>query len=101
MRAIRHLLDCLRLSKAQFCCVGPLSVDRQGVASNCGLGCLPLPRHGLDHPAPFSAIMIVGALVLVELTAGMIEASMTRKASSPCTWSWSSPTLIAGLRLMP
>jgi hypothetical protein len=27
--------------------------------------------------APFSAIMIVGALVLVELTAGIIEASMT------------------------
>jgi hypothetical protein len=30
-----------------------------------------------------------------ELTAGMIEASMTRKASSPCTRSWSSTTLIA------
>ena len=32
---------------------------------------------GLDITAPFSAIMIVGALVVVELTAGMIEASMT------------------------
>jgi hypothetical protein len=27
--------------------------------------------------APFSAIMIVGALVLVEVTAGITEASMT------------------------
>ena len=32
--------------------------------------------------APFSAIMIVGALV-VELTAGITEASTTRSASSP------------------
>jgi hypothetical protein len=33
--------------------------------------------------APFSAIMIVGALVFVELTAGITEASTTRSASSP------------------
>ncbi len=37
--------------------------------------------------APFSAIMIVGALVLVEVTAGITEASMTLRPSSPCTLS--------------
>jgi hypothetical protein len=35
--------------------------------------------------APFSAIMIVRALVLVEVTAGITEASMTRSPSSPRT----------------
>jgi len=38
--------------------------------------------------APFSAIMIVSALVLVEVTAGITEASMTRSSPSstalPC-----------------
>ena len=42
--------------------------------------------------APFSAIMIVGALVFVELTAGITEASTIRSASSPWTRSWSSTT---------
>jgi hypothetical protein len=45
--------------------------------------------------APFSAIMIVGALVFVELTAGIAEASMIRSASRPWTWSWSSTTDMA------
>src|SRR5262249_1660305 len=45
--------------------------------------------------APFSAIIIVGALVLVEVTAGIPDASMPLSASSPCTRSSSSTTLIA------
>ena len=48
--------------------------------------------------APFLAILIVGVLVLVELTAGMIKVSTTtRSASSPVhlDLSWLSTTLIA------
>ena len=37
--------------------------------------------------APFSAIMMVGALVLVEVTVGITDASMTRRRSSPWTRS--------------
>jgi hypothetical protein len=47
--------------------------------------------------APFSAIMMVGALVLVEVTAGIAEASMTRSPPSPCTLSSSSTAAIAWL----
>src|ERR1700739_309910 len=39
----------------------------------------------LISAAPFSAIMIVGASVLVEVTAGITEASMTLRPSRPCT----------------
>src|SRR6476646_10293411 len=47
--------------------------------------------------APFSAFMMVGALVLVEVTAGITEASMTRKPSSPCTRRSLSTTAIGSL----
>ena len=43
----------------------------------------------------FSAIMIVGAFVFVEVTAGITEASLPRSPSSPCTLSSSSTTAIA------
>jgi hypothetical protein len=45
--------------------------------------------------APFSAIMMVGALVFVEVTDGITEASITRSRSSPCTRNSLSTTHIA------
>jgi hypothetical protein len=49
-----------------------------------------LPHGGFDHRGAFSAIMIVGALVLVEVTTGITEASMTRGPSRPRTRNSSS-----------
>jgi hypothetical protein len=45
--------------------------------------------------AAFSPIMMVGALVLPPISVGMIEASTTRKPSTPWTFSFGSTTAIA------
>jgi hypothetical protein len=73
--------------------VPPASEQSSQTLSTEGLssGVKPPASHApaLIIAAPFSAIMIVGAFVFVELTAGITEASMTRSPSMPCR-SWSS-----------
>ena len=44
--------------------------------------------------AAFSPIMIDGALVLPDVSVGMIEASATRRPAMPWTRSWASTTAI-------
>jgi hypothetical protein len=46
--------------------------------------------------APFQPVMIAGALVLPVMLPGKIEASMTRRPSTPCTFSRGSTTDEAG-----
>jgi hypothetical protein len=44
--------------------------------------------------AAFSAIMIAGVLVLPDVIVGMIDASTTRRAATPCTLNSSLTTAI-------
>ena len=54
-------------------------------------------RSAMIIAAPFSAIIMVGALVLPEVIVGMTEASTTRSRSSPITRRRSSTTAMASL----
>ncbi|MGY3294943.1 NADP-dependent 3-hydroxy acid dehydrogenase YdfG [Bradyrhizobium sp. LM3.6] len=50
--------------------------------------------------AAFSPIMIVGALVLPPISVGMIEASTTRRPSTPCTFNAGLTTAIASVPIL-
>ena len=55
------------------------------------------PGHG---PAPFSATMIVGALVLPLVRNGIADESMTRRPSRPRTFSAGSTTAMSSVPIL-
>src|SRR5690606_7391864 len=50
--------------------------------------------------APFSAISMVGALVLPDVMVGMTEASITRNRSIPCTRNAASTTAMSSFPIL-
>jgi hypothetical protein len=90
-----------------FCsCLGPTFPNRRFLISGTAHGLIDdLPWDLVDYrrrkSAQRSPIMMVGALVLPEVTAGMTEASATRRPSTPytrrsaglTTAAWSMPIL--------
>ena len=87
--------------------VGAIGNDSPGWGRRGGSGSLAVcpARYALDSwvftqasprmsSAPFSPIIMAGALVLPEVNVGMIEASTTRRNSIPRTLSSASTTAI-------
>src|SRR6266446_645528 len=72
------------------------AADRAGVAAPA----VKAAASSRIIAAPFSPIMIVGALVLPVVTVGITEASMTRSPSSPRTLRRGSTTAIASVPIL-
>src|SRR5262249_36612963 len=72
-------------------------IDQQGRRAHDGVHHAGRPASARSNAAPFSAIIMVGALVFPEVIVGMTEASMTRSRSTPATPRRSSTTISGSL----
>ena len=72
-----------------------LSLDVDVKTSRAGSGLRPASK-----PEPFSPIMSDGALVLPLVIVGMIDTSITRNPSIPCTRNCSSTTTIVSIPIL-
>jgi len=65
----------------------------------CGSLAQAYRASAITMPAPFSAIIAVGVLVLPDVMVGITEASITRRLSRPNSRSRSSTTACGSLAL--
>ena len=80
--------------------VGDQQQQRLGVV-DAAIGIEDQAVHSLRiRSATLSPIMIEGALVLPEVSVGMIEASATRRPWMPCTRSLGSTTAIGSMPIL-